>query len=64
MAEKNIYKVAIVGCGRISGHHCRSIASVKGMEIIAVCDLIQEKAPEKSKILGFIRRDLLLKTPW
>jgi predicted dehydrogenase len=44
LAEKNIYKVAVVGCGRISGHHCRSIASVKGMEIIAVCDLIEEKA--------------------
>ena len=46
MAEKYIYKVAVVGCGRISGHHCRSIASVKGMEIIAVCDLIEEKAKE------------------
>ena len=46
MAEKSIYKVAVVGCGRISGHHCRSITSVKGMEIIAVCDLIEEKAKE------------------
>ena len=46
MTEKYIYKVAVVGCGRISGHHCRSIASVKGMEIIAVCDLIEEKAKE------------------
>ncbi len=46
LTEKNIYKVAVVGCGRISGHHCRSIASVKGMEIIAVCDLIEEKAKE------------------
>ena len=44
MIDKKMYKVAIVGCGRISGHHCRSIASVNGMEIIAVCDLIEEKA--------------------
>jgi len=46
MADKQLYKVAIVGCGRISGHHCRSIKSVNGMEIIAVCDLIKEKAKE------------------
>ena len=46
LTDKKIYKVAVVGCGRISGHHCRSIASVKGMEIIAVCDLIEEKAKE------------------
>ena len=40
----DIYKVAVGGCGRISGHQCRSIVSVDGMEIIAVCDLIEEKA--------------------
>ena len=38
------YKVAIIGCGRISGHHYRSIQSVEGLEVIAVCDLIEEKA--------------------
>ncbi|MCG2775794.1 MAG: Gfo/Idh/MocA family oxidoreductase [Desulfobacterales bacterium] len=37
------YKVAVIGCGRIAGHHCRSIASVEGMEMAAVCDLIEEK---------------------
>ena len=42
MAE-NI-KVAVIGCGRISGHHCRSISNIPGMEMVAVCDLIAEKA--------------------
>ena len=37
-------KVAIIGCGRISGHHCRSIAETEGVDLIAVCDLIAEKA--------------------
>jgi UDP-N-acetyl-2-amino-2-deoxyglucuronate dehydrogenase len=46
LKDKKIYKVAIVGCGRISGHHCRSIKSIDGLEIIAVCDLIEEKAKE------------------
>lgn len=40
----NTVKVAIIGCGRVSGHHCRSIAQTQGAELIAVCDLIPEKA--------------------
>lgn len=36
--------VAIVGCGRVSGHHCRSIIQTVGAELVAVCDLIREKA--------------------
>jgi UDP-N-acetyl-2-amino-2-deoxyglucuronate dehydrogenase len=37
-------KVAIIGCGRVSGHHCRSIAQTEGVELIAVCDLLIDKA--------------------
>lgn len=37
-------KVAVIGCGRVSGHHCRSIVQTEGVELIAVCDLIPEKA--------------------
>ena len=37
-------KIAIIGCGRISGHHCRSIVAADGAEIVAVCDLVAEKA--------------------
>lgn len=40
----NIVKVAVIGCGRISGHHCRSIAENEGVELVAVCDLVPEKA--------------------
>ena len=39
-----IYKVAIIGCGRISGHNCRAIVKTEGFELIAVCDLDIEKA--------------------
>ena len=42
-------KVAIIGCGRISGHHCRSIRETDGLEIAAVCDLEEEKAEAYSK---------------
>lgn len=37
-------KVAIIGCGRVSGHHCRSIASTEGVELVAVCDVVPQKA--------------------
>ena len=36
--------VALIGCGRIAGHHCRAIADVEGVELAAVCDLEIEKA--------------------
>ena len=36
--------VALIGCGRIAGHHCRAIAKVEGVELAAVCDLEAEKA--------------------
>ena len=42
--KNTIMKVAIIGCGRISGHHCRSISQTEGVDLIAVCDLIIDKA--------------------
>lgn len=37
-------RVGIIGCGRIAGHHCRSIAATPGAQLVAVCDLVGEKA--------------------
>jgi UDP-N-acetyl-2-amino-2-deoxyglucuronate dehydrogenase len=37
-------RVAIIGCGRVSGHHCRSIVQTAGAELVAVCDLVADKA--------------------
>jgi len=49
--KKNI-NVAIIGCGRVSGHHCRSIEEIKGIELVAVCDLIIEKANNYQEQFG------------
>lgn len=49
---QNNLKVALIGCGRIAGHHCRSIQSVEGVELAAVCDLEIEKAHAYSKEFG------------
>ncbi len=38
------YKIALIGCGRIAGHHCASIAATDGVELVAVCDLEINKA--------------------
>ena len=40
----NIARIAVIGCGRIAGHHCRSIASIPGAALVAVCDLFEDKA--------------------
>ena len=45
-------RVAIIGCGRISGHHCRSIAQTAGAELVAVCDLELPKAQVYQKEFG------------
>lgn len=36
--------VAIIGCGRISRKHCEVLEKVEGAKLVAVCDLIPEKA--------------------
>jgi UDP-N-acetyl-2-amino-2-deoxyglucuronate dehydrogenase len=45
-------KVALIGCGRISGHHARSIVSLVGVDLVAVCDLDLKKAQAYSDEFG------------
>lgn len=40
----NSVKIALVGCGRIAGHHARAIGATAGARLVAVCDLVAEKA--------------------
>lgn len=42
--KENAAKIAIIGCGRVSGHHCRSVMQTEGAALVAVCDLELEKA--------------------
>ena len=37
-------KVAVIGCGRVAGHHCRSVKAIDGVDLAAVCDLEIDKA--------------------
>jgi len=40
------FKIAVIGCGRIVGHHLNSIQSLNGLEIISVCDIDEKKCLE------------------
>lgn len=44
--------IAVIGCGRVAGHHCRSIMAGEGARLVAVCDLIEEKAAAYAKEFG------------
>ena len=41
-----IINIAMIGCGRVAGHHTRSIRKVSNVQLVAVCDLDEEKAKE------------------
>ena len=42
--NNNLTNVAIIGCGRIAGHHCNSIINTNGMNLVSVCDIDIKKA--------------------
>jgi UDP-N-acetyl-2-amino-2-deoxyglucuronate dehydrogenase len=44
MTAKRDFRVALVGCGRISGNHFDAIAKVDGLTLAAVCDNVEERA--------------------
>lgn len=48
----SVGRVAVIGCGRVAGHHCRSIREAGGIELVAVCDLIEDKAAAYGKEFG------------
>ena len=50
-----MYKVALVGCGRISRNHIDALAALKSegrAEIVACCDIIPERAIEAAMKVG------------
>jgi len=48
----NAVTMALIGCGRIAGHHARSIAAAEGVRLAAVCDLVLEKAEAYGREFG------------
>lgn len=56
MSEQN-FRVALVGCGRISGNHVDAIAATEALELVAACDVVPERAKqvgEKAGVPAFV----------
>ncbi|HUU28947.1 MAG TPA: Gfo/Idh/MocA family oxidoreductase [archaeon] len=45
-------KFALIGCGRISRKHISALGEIKGAELAAVCDIIEERAKRAAQTLG------------
>jgi len=39
----NLLKIAIVGCGRVAGHHVRAIGNNPNLRLIAICDIKEDR---------------------
>ena len=52
MGETVKIKVGIVGCGRVSVMHLASIAALEETELVACCDIKQDRAEEMAKKYG------------
>lgn len=44
MTSKRDFRVALIGCGRISENHFDAISKVDGLNLAAVCDIVEERA--------------------
>lgn len=47
-----VIKIGLIGCGRISKNHFEVIKNHPNLELVAVCDSVQERADEKAKEFG------------
>ena len=52
MTSSQAFRVALLGCGRISRNHFDAIAKVDGLSVSAVCDVVGQRAKEAGDKLG------------
>ena len=56
-------RVALLGCGRISKNHFEALAKLPGLELVAVCDIVTERAEQAGMLYnvpGFTSYELML----
>ena len=46
------FRVGVIGCGRISPFHGMPVQALENAEVVACCDLIQNRARQKAKLFG------------
>jgi UDP-N-acetyl-2-amino-2-deoxyglucuronate dehydrogenase len=52
MTDTAPIRIALAGCGRISRNHFEAIAKIEGVGLVAVCDIIAERAREAGERYG------------
>ncbi len=52
MSDGKAFRIALVGCGRISKNHFDAIRKVDGLSVSAVCDIVEERAREAGESEG------------
>ena len=52
MAESKTYRFALIGCGRIVRKHIEALKALPNAALVAVCDLVGEKAARIAGELG------------
>ena len=46
------FRIALVGCGRIAKNHVEAISRIEGLELVAACDSIADRAKSVAEPLG------------
>ena len=46
------FRVALIGCGRISGNHFEALGRIEGLDLVAVCDTVEARAREAGERWG------------
>jgi len=52
MALSKVLKLGIIGCGRVAFHHADMLKGLQGIQLMASCDLIEEKAKSHAQKAG------------
>jgi UDP-N-acetyl-2-amino-2-deoxyglucuronate dehydrogenase len=52
VTSRQSFRVALVGCGRISASHFSAIGKIDGLSMSAVCDVVEQRAREAGEQLG------------
>ena len=52
MTQPGKFRIALVGCGRISRNHVDAVSKIDGLEIVAACDENEERARAVGESLG------------
>ena len=53
MSNQNIIKIGIIGCGGIAiGKHLPALKKIPGVEMVAFCDIIRQRAEDAAKKYG------------